>query len=78
MQNLGTAAAAMTAAILLGNMLSVPILRPIALKVLGLALAIGLIAAAFFYFSQRYSPTTGWLAAIATLALSLVVLGVAA
>lgn len=78
MQNLGTAAAAMTAAIMIGNMLSVPILRPIALRILAFGIAVGLTAAAFFYFSQSFNPTIGWCAAVVTLVVTLAIVGLAA
>ena len=76
MRNLGTAAAAATAAIMLGNLLSVPMLRPLGLKLLALIICIALTAAAFAFVGHRFNPTLAWLAAGLTLALSLTLLGV--
>ena len=76
MQNLGTAAAATTAALMLGNLLSIPLLRPLGLKLLALMICIALTAAAFGYVGHRFNPTLAWLAGSLTLALSLTLLGV--
>lgn len=76
MKNLGTIAAALTAAILIGNMASMPVLRPLAFRLLGLIFAIGLVLGVFLYCSRAYNPFVGWLAAALTLVLSLSVLGV--
>ena len=76
MRNLGTAAAAATAALLLGNLLSIPMLRPLGLKLLLLLFCIALTVTAFGYMGHRFNPTLAWLAAGLTLALSLTLLGV--
>ena len=76
MRNLGTAAAAATAALLLGNLLSIPLLRPLGLKLLLLLVCVALTAAAFGYVGHRFNPTLAWIAAGLTLALSLTLLGV--
>ena len=76
MRNLGTAAAAATAALILGNLLSIPLLRPLGLRLLALIVCIALTATAFGYVGHRFNPTLAWLAAGLTLALSLTLLGV--
>lgn len=76
MRNLGTATAAATAALMLGNLLSIPALRPLGLKLFALVICIGLTSAAFGYVGHRFNETLAWLAAGLTLALSLTLLGV--
>jgi hypothetical protein len=76
MRNLGTAAAATTAALMLGNLLSIPLLRPLGLRLLALMVCVGLTATVFGYVGHRFNPTMAWLAASLTLALTLTLLGV--
>ena len=78
MKNLGTAGASITAAILIGNASTVPMLRPFTLKAAGLLLGVGMVALVFLYVSKRFNPLLGWIAAIGSLLVLFILLGAVA
>lgn len=75
MQNLGTVGAAAAAVLLIGNMLSTPLLMPLGWKIVGLLLAGLLTFGVFYYCGQRYSPAAGWLASSVVFTFCLLLLG---
>lgn len=75
MQNLGTVGAIASALLLLGNMLTTPMLMPLGWRIIGLLTAGVLSLIAFLYCGHRYSPTVGWIASGAVFSICLLLLG---